>query len=84
MLRSIFCDYSGSYVLVKGTITVAKAAAVGSDANNNNKKVVTKNCAPFTDWMSEINNALVDNSKYIDVVMPMYNLTEYNDNCSKT
>ena len=34
--------------------------------------------------MSEINNAQIDNTKYIDVVMPMYNKIEYSDNCSKT
>ena len=31
----------------------------------------------------EINNTQIDNAKYIDVVMPMYNLTEYSDNYSK-
>ena len=43
-----------------------------------------KNCAPFTDCISEINNTQIDNAKYIDVVMPMYNLIEYSDNYSKT
>ena len=38
----------------------------------------------FTDCISEINNAQVDNAKYIDIVMPMYNLIEYSDNYSKT
>ena len=33
--------------------------------------------------MSEINNTQIDNSKDIDIVMPMYNLIEYN-NYSKT
>ena len=35
-------------------------------------------------WISEINNAQIDNAKYIDSVMLVYNLTEYNDNYSKT
>ena len=34
--------------------------------------------------MSEINNTQVDNAKDTDVVMPMYNLIEYNDSYSKT
>ena len=42
------------------------------------KKVIFKNCTPFTDCISEINNTQVDNGKYIDIVMPMYNLMEYN------
>ena len=33
---------------------------------------------------SEINNTQIDNAKYIDVVMPMYNLIEYSDNHSET
>ena len=34
--------------------------------------------------MSEINNTQIDNAKYIDIVMSMYNLKEYSDNYSKT
>ena len=49
-----------------------------------NKGVTFKNCAPFTECMNRINNTEIDNAKYIDTVMPMYNLTEYNDNYSKT
>ena len=32
----------------------------------------------------QINNTQIDNSEYIDIVMPMYNLIEYSDNYSKT
>ena len=39
--------------------------------DNENKEVIIKKYAPFTDYISEINNAQVDNAKYIDVVMPM-------------
>ena len=49
-----------------------------------NKSLIFKNCAPFTDCISEINNTQVDNVKDIHVVMPMYNLTNYIDNYSKT
>ena len=81
MLRSILCDYSDAYILVKGNITVNNTAAA---ANNTNKKVIFKNCAPFTNCISKINNTQIDNAEYIDIVMPMYNLIEYNDNYSKT
>ena len=40
--------------------------------------------APFTDCISKINNTQVDNAKYFDVVMPMYNFIEYSDSYSKT
>ena len=48
MLRSSLCDYSDAYILVKGNITVNNTAADGAAANNINKKVIFKNCAPFT------------------------------------
>ena len=48
------------------------------------KKVIIKNCAPLTNCISKINNTQIDNAEYIDIVMPMYNLTEYSDNYSKT
>ena len=40
------------------------------------KGVAFKNCAPFTNCISEINNTQGDNAKDIDIVMPMYNLIE--------
>ena len=79
MLRSSLCDYSDAYILVKGNITVNNTAA-GAAANNTNKKVIFKNCAPFTNCISKINNTQIDDAEYIDIVMPMYNLTEYSDN----
>ena len=84
MLKSSSCDYSNAYILVKGTITVNDTAAADADSNNTNKKVIFKNCVPFTNCISEINNTQVDNAKDIDIVMCMYNLIEYSDNYSKT
>ena len=52
--------------------------------HNRNKKVIFKNCDPFTECISEINNTQVDNAKDIDVVMPIYDLIEHSDNYSKT
>ena len=68
MLKSSLCDDSYAYILVKGTITVNNTAAADVDANNTNKKVIFKNCVPFTNCISEINNTQV----------------EYSDNNSKT
>ena len=73
MLKSSLRDCSDTYVLVKGNITVPNTAAAFARANNRNKKVIFKHCAP-----SEINNTEVDNTKDIDVVM--YNLIEHSDN----
>ena len=56
MLRSSLCDYSDAYILVKGNITVNNTAAEGAAASNTIKKVIFKNCAPFTNCISKINN----------------------------
>ena len=84
MLRSSLCDYSDAYILVKGNISVNNTAGAAFAANNTNKKVIFKNCAPFTNCISKINNTQIDNAEYIDIEMPMYNLKEYSDNYSKT
>ena len=84
MLKSSLCDYSDAYILVKGTISANNTATAGAAANNINRKVIFKSCAPFTNCISETNNKQVDNAKDIDIVMPMYNLIEYSDNYAKT
>ena len=48
------------------------------------KEVIFKNCAPFTNRISEINNTYIDGPKDLDVVMLIYNLIEYSDNYLKT
>ena len=84
MLKSSLCDYSDAYILVKETIIVNNTAAQGAAPDSSNKKVIFKNCAPFTNCISEINNTQIDNAKDIDILMPMYNLIEYSDNYAKT
>ena len=55
-----------------------------SSNNAANKKVIFKNCVPFTNCISRKNNAQLDDAHDIDVVVPMYKLIEYCDNYSKT
>ena len=69
------------YILVKGNISVNNTAAAAADPNRN-KKVIFKNCAPFTNCISKINNTQIDNAQYVDIVMPIYNLIEHSDNYS--
>ena len=82
MLRSSLCDYSDAYILAKGNVSVKNTAVAGAAAaaNNTNKKAIFKNCVPFTNHISKINNIQTDNAEYIDIVMPMYNQIEYSDN----
>ena len=86
MLKSSLCDYSDAYILVKGKITIAGAGndAAARQADERDKGVIFKNCAPFINCISKINNTQIDNAKDIDIVMPMYNLIEYSDNYAKT
>ena len=76
ILRSSLCDYSDTYILVKGVISVNNTSGAGADANNTIKKVI------FNDCISK--STQVDNAEDIDIVMLMYNLIEYSDNYSKT
>ena len=84
IIRSTLCDYSVAYIFVKRTTTIWNTAASGTAANNTEKKVIFKNCAPFTECITEINNTQIDDAQKIDVVLLMYNLTEYSDAYSKT
>ena len=68
--------------IVSRTITIT---GVGDDdetkqLDERNKEAIFKNCAPFTDCISEVKNTPIENAKY----MPVYNLSEYSDNCLKT
>ena len=69
MLKSYLCDYSDSYIVVKGPIDLLAAAA---NENYKAQKNVT----------SKINSTLIDNVGDLDIVMPMYNLLEYSQNYS--
>ena len=86
MLKSSMCDYSDAYILVKGKITITGEGddAAARQADERDKGVAFKNCAPFTNCISETNNTQIDNYKDNDIIMPMYNLIEYSDNYSKT
>ena len=69
-------------MLVSGTTTIDREA--DDDAakllDQRNKEVIFKNCVPFTEFISNINNTQIDNARDIDLVMSMFNLIEYSDN----
>ena len=72
VLKPNLCDYAEAYILIDGTIRAAAA--------NANTRFALKNCAPFTQCNLEINDEHIDTAENLDIVMPMYNLTEYSDN----
>ena len=54
MLKSSLWDYSDVYILVRRFTSIEVQA--GDVPNNGNKEALFKNCASFTDFISEINN----------------------------
>ena len=76
VIKSSLCDYSDAYILVTGDITVA----VGDENTN----AAFKNCAPFTECVTHINDEHIGTADDFDITMPMHNLIEYIDNFSDT
>ena len=80
MLRSDLCDYSDTYVVVKGV----KAVEDTINAKKRNKVLDYKSNALFRSCISKINNRIINNAEDLNIVTPMYNLLEYGDNYSMT
>ena len=72
--ESSLCDYFDAYILVTGNITATR--------NNLATQVVFKNCSLFEKCRTEINETFVDETDFINIIMPMYNLIECSDNYS--
>ena len=60
MLRSKLCVYTEVQALFKTNIAIPSTAFAGASLSN-------RNCAPCTDFTSEINNSEIDHAKNIDV-----------------
>ena len=69
-------NYSDAYILVTGNIAMARG--------NNNTKLAFKNCAPFKNCRTEINETFIDEAEHINITLPMHNLMEHSDNYSDT
>ena len=82
MLHSNLHDYSDAYILVRGNITVQ--AENNRPIDGYKRNLVLKNNPPFISCISKINNVLIDKVEYLDIVMPMYNLIEFDKFYSKT
>ena len=60
-LESNLCDYSDAYILVTRDVTVTP--------NNAATQVVFKNCAPFENCRTEINDTFVDYANFVNITM---------------
>ena len=83
-LESSLCDYSDAYILVTGNITVNRRNTADTDdiALGTITQVVFKNCSPFKNCRTEINDTFIDDADFINITMSMYNLIAYGDNYS--
>ena len=70
--RTDLCEYSDTYIFVKGTVIVEDTVA----NNQTNKKLNFKNNARFRSCIPKINNIFVNSAEDIWYFMPMYNLLE--------
>ena len=77
MLKSSLCDYSVAYILVKGTISVNNTAADGAAANNTNKKVIFKNCAPFNFKVKFTVQTGNNGTKNVEIMVPLKYLSNF-------
>ena len=68
MLKSNLCHYSDAYPFAP-TVVGAGATASARKIGRNNRHAIFKNCVPYIDCITEINNTQVDNGKDLDVVM---------------
>ena len=67
-MKSRLCNYSDTYILLTGDISVMSGGA--------NTAVAFKNCAPLITCKAHINNVFVDTAEKLDIAMPVYNLIE--------
>ena len=85
-IESSLCDYSDAYILVTGDIAVKRrnTADTADITLVAITQVAFKNCTPFEKCSTQIDGTLVDETNFINIRMPMYNLFEYGDNYSDT
>ena len=74
VVKPFLCDYGDAYILVTSDITVV--------GGNINTKFAFKNCHQFVKSEIHLNDEHVETADKLDLIMNMYNLIEYSDNCS--
>ena len=86
MLESNLCCFREAYILVNRTLRIIEYGGKDTQQqlDERNKAEIFNNCAPFTGFISAIQNIQVENAKDLDVVMPTYNLIKYSNSYSKT
>ena len=75
VLKSNLCHCNDPYILVSVDIAIIR---------HNVTEVAFKKCAPSINCITKIDETKTDDAEDLDLVMPMYNLLEYNLNYSDT
>ena len=64
---------SNAFIVVKEIISVSGT----NNASKRDKKLTFNKNVPFRSCISKVNNTVIDNAENLDIVIPMYNLLEY-------
>ena len=64
VLKFNVCDYNDAYILIRGNIIIRHQAT----------QVAFKNCAPFTKFITKIDETTTDDAEDLDLVIAMYNM----------
>ena len=75
VLKSNFWDYNHAFILLRANIAIV---------GDNGDEVAFRRCNPFIKRITKINGTSIDDAEDLQLVMPMYNLIEYNSNHSDT
>ena len=80
------CNCMNAYCFVKAEVIITgqESDAAASATYGTGKSIRFKNCTPFANCMTEINNTKTDNPKDLDVLMLIYYLLECRGNYAKT
>ena len=62
--------------------TIDNMGDIAVVSGNNNTLVCFKNCIPFTRGVTHLNDEHVASADNLDLIIELYNLTEYSDNYS--
>ena len=76
VLKSDLCDYNDACILATGDITIR--------GRNVATRVAFEDIAPFTIFITKVDETTIDDAEDLDLVRPMYNPIEYSSNYSET